>query len=61
VKQSEAEKKNDFGALFIPGGCLIGLGIGLLVGNPGAGVLIGLGSGFMLWALVGIFHNPGNS
>jgi uncharacterized membrane protein HdeD (DUF308 family) len=32
---------------FIPAGILIGLGVGLLVGEPGAGVLIGLGAGFI--------------
>jgi hypothetical protein len=35
------------GAFLIPAGVLIGLGIGLLVNQPGAGVLIGLGLGFL--------------
>jgi len=48
-------KKNDAGGLFIPGGTLLGLGLGLVVGQPGAGVLIGLGAGFILWGLLGVF------
>lgn len=36
------------------GGCLIlGLGLGLLFGTPGAGTLIGLGVGLLLSALLG--------
>ncbi|HVN66062.1 MAG TPA: hypothetical protein VMT31_05555 [Methanomicrobiales archaeon] len=35
------------GPFLIPAGVLIGLGIGLLVNQPGAGVLIGLGLGFL--------------
>jgi hypothetical protein len=35
------------GSLLIPAGVLIGLGIGLLVNQPGAGILIGLGLGFL--------------
>ncbi|MGA2935206.1 MAG: hypothetical protein ABSD81_08645 [Methanomicrobiales archaeon] len=40
------------GPFLIPAGVLIGLGIGLLVNQPGAGVLIGLGLGFLGSALV---------
>ncbi len=32
---------------FIPAGVLIGLGVGLIAGYPGAGVLIGLGLGLI--------------
>lgn len=35
------------GPFLIPAGVLIGLGVGLLVNQPGAGVLIGLGLGFL--------------
>lgn len=56
----KSEKNNDMGVLFIPGGCLLGLGIGLVMNNPGAGVLIGLGSGFVLWALAGIISSSSN-
>lgn len=58
MPEEKNKKHDDMGVLFIPGGCLLGLGIGLTVNNPGAGVLIGLGSGFILWALAGIIRNP---
>ena len=35
------------GNFLIPAGVLIGLGVGLLYGQPGPGVLIGLGLGFV--------------
>jgi len=41
--------------LFIPAGLFIGLVIGLILGNPGVGVLIGLGAGFLASALSGYF------
>jgi len=40
------------GPFLIPAGILIGLGIGILVNQPGAGALIGLGLGFLGSALV---------
>ncbi len=33
--------------IFIPAGILIGLGVGMLLNQPGPGVLIGLGLGFL--------------
>lgn len=39
---------------FIPGGLFLGLGIGLAFNRPDAGVLIGLGAGFFMWALSGL-------
>ena len=36
----------------LAGGCpVIGLGIGLALGNPGVGVLLGVGAGFVLRAV----------
>jgi hypothetical protein len=43
---------------FIPAGLFIGLGIGLVLGNPGVGVLIGLGAGFLASALSGFYLEP---
>ena len=37
---------------FIPAGALIGLGIGILLGNPVSGVLTGLGLGFFASAII---------
>ena len=37
--------------LFIPGFMFIGLGIGMLFKNAGAGVLLGLGVGFIIWGI----------
>jgi hypothetical protein len=48
----------DIGGLFIPAGLFIGLGIGLLVGRPDVGVLVGLGAGFVGMALVRSRHEP---
>ena len=38
------------GLLFVPGGLLTGIGLGLLTGNLFAGVFIGLGMGFVFFA-----------
>ncbi|WLR41222.1 hypothetical protein LC087_09725 [Bacillus carboniphilus] len=37
---------------FIPGCLLLGLGIGLAIGHAGSGILIVLGIGFLLTAIV---------
>jgi hypothetical protein len=39
---------------FLPAGFLIGLGVGLLIGYPGPGVLIGLGTGFIASAFMSL-------
>lgn len=51
-----AHKKEGGGALFIPAGLLIGIGVGFLVGNIPAGTLIGLGSGFLLFAIFSLLN-----
>ncbi|MCK4997812.1 hypothetical protein KAS08_05925 [Candidatus Pacearchaeota archaeon] len=51
-KKSKDKSKEDSAGLFIPAGCLIGLGVGLLVGNPGSGIMIGLGLGFLVMAII---------
>jgi len=51
---SEPKEEKDYGALFIPGGLLLGLGVALLI-DPGlvpGGLLAGLGAGFIAWAIV---------
>ncbi len=43
--------KDDPSGLFIPGGLLIGIGVGFITGNIPAGTLIGLGAGFVIMAI----------
>ena len=40
------------GGIFIPAFLFIGVGIGLLVGQPGVGALVGIGIGFIAMATV---------
>lgn len=47
------EKKNN-GGLFIPAGILIGMGIGFLMDNLVAWMFIGLGTGFLTFAIFSI-------
>jgi len=42
-----ANKSKGAGALFIPAGILIGMGVGFLIGNFNAWLFIGLGLGFL--------------
>ncbi len=51
-KEIEKKKENDKpGALFIPAGVLMGMGVGFLTGNfPGA-MFLGLGLGFFFFAV----------
>jgi len=44
------------GSLFVPGFLLIGVGIGILFGHAGAGTLIGLGAGFIIWGIFRIIR-----
>ena len=45
--------KEDRSGLLIPGGLLIGIGLGLALGQVAAGTLIGLGAGFILMYFLG--------
>lgn len=49
------EKDDDKAGLFIPAGTLTGMGVGFLTDNLVAGLFIGLGAGFLLFALFSIF------
>ncbi len=46
------KKSDEVGRMCFVGSILLGLGIGLLYGRPDAGVLIGLGVGFIIYATV---------
>ena len=50
MSQNSDDKKKNNGAsgLAIPGGLLLGIGIGMLVDNIAAGVMMGLGGGFLI-------------
>jgi len=47
AKKRKATKKEDNTGLFIPAGLFIGLGFGAVYGGWAAGVLFGLGVGFL--------------
>ncbi len=51
------KKKDDYGALFIPAGVLMGIGFGFLFEQLVAGLFIGLGFGFTLFAISGLIEN----
>ena len=48
------EKKKQWGiaGVAIPGGLLLGMGVGFLIGNVPAGMFIGLGGGFIVMLIV---------
>lgn len=54
-KETKEEKIWKAGALFLPGGVLLGFGVGFLIDNIPAGMFGGLGLGFILFALTVIF------
>jgi hypothetical protein len=51
-KDKKEQEENKRGAIFIPAGVLLGLGIGMVYNNVAAGILIGLGVGFTLYAII---------
>lgn len=53
AQKKESQEHKVTGAFFIPGGLFLGIGFGLLINNPGAGTMIGLGAGFVCWAIFG--------
>ena len=48
---SQQGHANKPGALFIPAGILVGMGVGFLVGKFLPGMFIGLGLGFLAFAI----------
>ena len=50
---SEEQKKHwGIAGVAIPGGLLLGMGIGFLIGNVPAGMFMGLGGGFIIMLIV---------
>ena len=53
--QTKQEKKlEEMTGIFIPGGLLLGMGIGFAVHALVAGLFIGLGAGFILMAIANV-------
>ena len=50
------KKEKDYEGAFIPGGLLVGIGLGFIYGNIPAGTLIGLGAGFIAMAIIKAGH-----
>lgn len=57
IKKEIKENDDSPGGLFIPAGVLGGMGFGFLFGNLVAGLFIGLGVGFMLFAIYEIYRS----
>ncbi len=57
IKKEIREDDDSPGGLFIPAGVLGGMGFGFLYGNLIAGLFIGLGAGFALFALYEIYRS----
>lgn len=55
AKEEKEDKVWKAGSLFIPGGVLLGFGVGFLINNVAAGMFAGLGIGFILFALTVLF------
>lgn len=47
----EDKKKSNQGAIFIPAGIFLGMGIGFVYDNIAAGLFIGMGAGFAAYGL----------
>lgn len=57
TQMAECRRGNAAGwSLVIPGATLLGMGIGLLVGNPGFGLFMGLGAGMVYWGTLITFR-----
>ena len=50
-------KKDSPSGVLVPGGLLLGMGVGFLTGNLLAGLFIGLGGGLLLMAIVELVLN----
>lgn len=50
----EEHKKHDSAALFIPAGVILGVGVGLMLEQVASGAMIGLGLGFLAYAIISV-------
>ncbi len=53
MKKKKKDKKSDLYGMAIPGGLLIGIGVGFLTEQIPAYTLIGLGAGFFVAMIIG--------
>jgi hypothetical protein len=54
IKEPEKEKRKSAGGLFIPAGLFIGFGVGWSLGYPVQGLLVGLGIGILVFAVISL-------
>lgn len=50
-KEKKKSRSDNVGAFGFVGSLMIGIGIGLLYGRPDVGTMVGLGIGFLMFAL----------
>jgi len=55
-KKESSSSKYGPGALFIPGGILLGMGVGFLIDNIVGGMFVGLGLGFIAFAISALLY-----
>jgi hypothetical protein len=53
-RRTEAKERRNSGALFIPAGIFIGMGVGFLVNNIPAGLFAGMGLGFLAFGITAL-------
>lgn len=56
TKASKDEQDDKNGAIFVPAGALLGVGMGFAFDNVVAGALIGVGCGFLLFATITVLR-----
>jgi hypothetical protein len=54
AKKIEAKERRASGALFIPAGIFIGMGVGFIIGNLPAGLFAGMGLGFLAFGITAL-------
>ena len=55
AEETKKSKRKDYAGIFIPAGLFIGMGIGFATDSFISWMFIGLGAGFLLFALVLVF------
>ena len=57
MKRWKKKEGCDLAGIFIPGGLLLGMGIGFLVDNLVGGMFIGLGAGMIAFGITCLIYN----